>query len=210
MPVLSVISVAVPLLLPNGAGAADPVAAFSAATTLTPLIVSATRILTPESEIGSSVTLITGGAIEQKQERTLPEVLQEVPGLNVVQTGGPGGTTSVFMRGTNSNHTKVLIDGIDVGNPGAPNGAFDFAHILTWDIDRVEVLRGPQSGLYGSDAIGGVIDIITKTGSGPPRFIGILEGGSFGTFNQTALASGSLERFHTPLTSSISTQRTRR
>ena len=86
---------------------------------------------------------------------------------------------------------ETLIDGIDVGNPGSPNGAFDFAHILTSDIERIEVLRGPQSGLYGSDAIGGLIDIITKSGSGPPRLTGVFEGGSFGTFNQTALASGS-------------------
>ena len=109
-----------------------------------------------------------------------------MPGLDVVQTGGPGGQTSVFMRGTNSNHVKVLIDGIDVGNPSITNGAFDFGHLLTGDIERIEVLRGPQSGLYGSDAIGGVISITTKKGEGPPKVTASAEGGSFGTFNQTA------------------------
>src|SRR3954447_12292039 len=160
-----------------------------------PLTVTATRLPMPTSEVGSSVTVITGQEIQQGQERTLPDVLRDVSGLNVVQLGGPGGLTSVFIRGTNSNHTKVFIAGIDAGDPSTPNGAFDFAHLLTDDIERVEVLRGPQSGLYGSDAIGGVINIITRAGSGPPRFVGSLEGGSFSTFNQTGSASGSLDRF---------------
>ncbi len=147
------------------------------------------------SDLGSSVTLITSEDIQAKQQRTLPEVLNDVPGLNVVQTGSPGGQTSVFIRGTNSNHTKVLIDGIDVSDPSSPNNAFDFSQILASSIDRVEVLRGPASGLYGSDAIGGVINIITKTGSGPPHVYGTLEGGSFDTFNQTTGVSGSVNGF---------------
>ncbi len=163
---------------------------------LPPVVVSATRVPTPEDQIGSSVTVITADEIAQKQARTLPDVLAEVPGMNVVQTGGPGGTTSVYMRGTNPNHTKVLIDGIDVGDPSSIDGSFDFSQILASDIERVEILRGPQSGLYGSDAIGGVIDIVTKKGSGPAQFTGTVEGGSFGTFNQTAAVSGSIARFN--------------
>src|ERR1700694_369440 len=159
------------------------------------IVVSATRIETPVNEIGSSVTLISAGAIERNQRRTLPDVLQTVPGLNIVQTGGPGGKTSVFMRGSNSNHTKVLIDGIDANDP-SQDGVFDFGQVLTADIARVEVLRGPQSSLYGSDAIGGVINIVTKKGEGPPHFTGMLEGGSFDTFNQSASASGSISRFN--------------
>lgn len=162
--------------------------------TLNPVVVTATRVPTPESEIGSSVTVITSEDIEQKQERTLPEVLNDVPGLNVVQTGGPGGAASVFIRGANSNHTKVLIDGIDVSDPSAGD-AFDFSQILASDLARVEVLRGPASGLYGSDAIGGVINIITKSGNGPPHVYGTLEGGSFDTFNQTTGLSGSTGGF---------------
>jgi vitamin B12 transporter len=155
------------------------------------VVVSATRLPTPAAEVASSVTVITSQNIEGKQQRTLPDVLRDVPGLNIVQTGGPGGTSSVFMRGTNSNHTKVLIDGIDAGDPTSGNGSFDFAHLLTSDIERIEVLRGPQSGLYGSDAVGGVINIITKKGAGAAKLVGSLEGGSFGTFNQVGSASGS-------------------
>jgi vitamin B12 transporter len=163
----------------------------------TPITVyGATRIPTPENQLGTSVTVITGDQIEQKQQRTLPEVLQDVPGLNVVQAGSPGGTASVFIRGTNANHTKVLVDGIDVSDPSSTDGSFDFSQLLATDIDRVEVLRGPQSGLYGSEAIGGVINIITKTGNGPPKATAGAEGGSFGTFNQTAGISGSQARFN--------------
>ncbi|HEX4640516.1 MAG TPA: TonB-dependent receptor plug domain-containing protein, partial [Chthoniobacterales bacterium] len=159
------------------------------------IVVSATKIETPVNEIGSSVTVITDKEIERKQERTLPDVLRTVPGLNVVQTGGPGGKTSLFMRGTNSNHTKVLIDGIDANDP-SQDGVFDFGQVLTSDIAQVEVLRGPQSSLYGSDALGGVVNIVTKQGEGPPQFRGMLEGGSFDTFNQSASVSGSVSRFN--------------
>jgi vitamin B12 transporter len=158
------------------------------------IVVSATRIETPVNEIGSSVTVITDKEIERDQKRTLPDVLRTVPGLNIVQTGGPGGKTSVFMRGSNSNHTKVLIDGIDANDP-SQDGVFDFGQVLTSDIAQVEVLRGPQSSLYGSDAIGGVVNIVTKTGEGPAQFTGRLEGGSFETFNQSASVRGSVSRF---------------
>jgi vitamin B12 transporter len=160
------------------------------------LVVAATRIPTPELDVASSITVISADEIAARQVRTLPDLLKQVPGLNLVQTGGSGGQTSVFMRGTNSNHTKVLIDGIDLGDPSNPGGAFDLGTLLTQDIQTVEVLRGPQSGLYGSDAIGGVINIITKSGSGPAQFNAGIEAGSFDTFNQAGSVSGSLDQFH--------------
>jgi vitamin B12 transporter len=83
------------------------------------IIVSATRLPTPELEVASSVTVVTAEEIAARQERSLTDVLKDVPGLNVVRTGGPGGTAAVFMRGTNSNHTKVLVDGIDVSDPSS-------------------------------------------------------------------------------------------
>jgi vitamin B12 transporter len=160
------------------------------------IVVTATRIPTPETEIASSITVVTADDIAAKQLDTLPDVLKDVPGLNVVQSGGPGAQTSVFMRGTDSNHVKVLVDGIDVSDPGSPVDAFDFGQFLTQDIEKVEILRGPQSGLYGSDAIGGVINVITKSGSGPAQFTGSVEGGSFDTFNQSGGVSGSVDGFH--------------
>jgi vitamin B12 transporter len=160
------------------------------------IVVSPTAVETPINQIASSVTVITAKDMERDQRRTAPDALATVPGLNVVQSGGPGGQTSIFMRGTNSNHTKILIDGIDVSDPSNPNRTFDLGQLLTSDIQQIEVLRGPQSGLYGADALGGVISIITKKGEGPPRATGMIEGGSFGTFNQTAALSGSEDRFN--------------
>jgi vitamin B12 transporter len=160
------------------------------------VVITATRLPTPASEVASSITVVTAEDIAARQERTIADVLKDIPGLNVVQTGGPGGVTSVFIRGTNSNHTKVFIDGIDVSDPSNSTGAFDFGQLLTPDIERVEVLRGPQSGLYGSDAIGGVINIITKSGAGPMTLAAGLEGGTFDTFNQAASLSGAQDGFH--------------
>jgi vitamin B12 transporter len=160
------------------------------------VVVTATRIPTPEAKVASSITVITAADIAAKQQQTLPDVLADAPGLNVVQSGGAGGQASVFMRGADSNHVKVLVDGIDVSDPSSPTGTFDFGQFLTQDIDRIEILRGPQSGLYGSDAIGGVINIITKSGQGPLQATGDIEGGSFDTFNQSGTVGGADDAFH--------------
>jgi vitamin B12 transporter len=174
---------------------ADVPRGAEAAVTLSELSVSATGVPTPVDQVGSSVTVLTAETLEAQQRRTVPDALQQVPGLNVVQTGGPGGQTSVFIRGSNSNHVKVLIDGIDATDPSNPNGSFDFGQLLTDDLSRIEVLRGPQSGLYGSDAIGGAISFTTKRGEGPARASARIEGGSFGTFNQSGRISGSENGF---------------
>jgi len=164
-------------------------------TVVSPLVVSPTLTPTPIDQVGSSVTLITADDISAHQWRTLPDALETTPGLNIVQTGGPGGLTSVFIRGANSNHTEVVIDGIDVNDP-SQNGAYDFGQGLASGVASIEVLRGPQSSLYGADALGGVIDIVTPSGEGPPKLTASLEGGSFHTFNQTVGLSGSEGGFH--------------
>lgn len=177
-----------------------PGTAHAQARAIPHIVISATAIPTSADLIANSVTVITAEDLQREQRRTVPDALAKVPGLNVVQTGGPGGVTSLFMRGTNSNHTKILIDGIDVSNPSNPGRTFDLGQLQTADIERIEVLRGPQSGLYGADAIGGVISITTKKGFGPAKVTGLVEGGSFGTFNQTAQVSGSQANYNYALT----------
>ncbi len=149
-------------------------------------VITATRIETPTAKTASSLTVISGQEIENKQEASVLEALRGQPGLNVVQAGGPGAQTAVFLRGAKSEHTLVLIDGIEMNNPITPGRNFDFAHLTTDNIERIEIIRGPQSTLYGSDAIGGVINIITKKGKGKPRFGFSAEGGSFNTFREQA------------------------
>jgi vitamin B12 transporter len=167
-----------------------------AATNVTGVVVTATKIPTKKLKVADSLTVITAGDIALKQQQTLPDVLADAPGLNVVQEGGPGGVTSIFMRGTDSNHVKVLVDGIDVSDPSSTNGAFDFGQFAAGDIQRVEILRGPQSGLYGADAVGGVINIITKSGEGPPHVTLDVDGGSFATANESGGVYGQTGPFH--------------
>ncbi|MGV7032743.1 TonB-dependent receptor plug domain-containing protein [Methylobacterium symbioticum] len=190
------------LLAPAAAHAQQVAAPFANAprggedaVSLSEISVSATGVPIPTVQTGSSVSVLTADLLEAQQRRTAPDALQQVPGLNVVQSGGPGGQTSVFIRGSNSNHVKVLIDGIDATDPSNGNGSFDFGQLLTEDLSRIEVLRGPQSGLYGSDAIGGVISFTTKRGEGPARATARIEGGSYGTFNQSGRISGSENGF---------------
>ena len=176
-----------------GALAAQPAWAQSNpdnAVVLPQISVSTTGVPTPVDQLGSSVTVVTAAEIERDQRRTVPDILTNIPGVYVVQSGGPGAQTAIFMRGTNSQHIKVLIDGIDASDASTPNGAIDLAHITASDIERLEVLRGPQGGLYGANAIGGVISITTKKGMGPAKVTATVEGGSMGTFNQSAGVRG--------------------
>src|SRR5262249_15144914 len=119
---LTTLSVLIASVAPQVAAAAA--ADESSSVALPPLVITPTRLPTPENEVGSSITVISEEEIQSRQERTLPDALKDVPGLNVVQTGGPGGTTSVFIRGANANQTKVFIDGIDATNPAT--GTFNF------------------------------------------------------------------------------------
>ena len=132
----------------------------------------------------SSATVITDKDIQAQQAETVLQVLRTVPGLDVVQSGSRGNTTSVFIRGSESDHVLVLIDGVEANSTTL--GAFNFAHLTTENVERIEVLRGAGGTLYGSQAIGGVINIITKKGQGPLEAGLSLEGGN-GSTNRQAL-----------------------
>src|SRR6202048_4364459 len=153
------------------------------------VIVSATRTDIPLDQSPASVSVIGSQEIEQKQIERVSDALREVPGLSVVQTGTPGQLTSVFARGLNSAHTQVLLDGIPI-NQGLA-GQFDFANLTTDDIDRIEVVRGPQSTIYGPRAMAGVIQIFTKRGEGTPGLTLSAEGGSYGTFRESLQSASS-------------------
>ena len=157
-------------------------------------VVSPNRNATPAEESGSSFSVITQEQIQQSGQNTVAEVLRGQLGVDVVRQGGPGGLSSVFLRGANSQHTKVLLDGIPLNDPSSASRAFDFSNLTVDNIERIEVLRGPQSMVYGSDAIGGVVNIITKRGEGPLSVRATGMGGSFNT-GQTGLnVSGGDER----------------
>lgn len=160
------------------------------------ITVSAARRPVSVDDIGSSVTIITEQQIQTQQRRGLADILDRQPGLNVVQTGGVGGVTSIFMRGNNSNEVKVRMDGMDVNDGSSTSGAFDAGQFVTDGMGRIEILRGPQSGLYGADAMAGVIDITTAQGQGRFKPFVRFEGGAYGTFNQVLGARGSKGRFH--------------
>jgi vitamin B12 transporter len=159
------------------------------------IVVTATRLETPKREVASSITVITAEEMARKQQTSVIEVLRQVPSLSVAQAGGPGQVATVFIRGANSDHTKVIIDGIWVNDPISPSGGFDFGQLSTDDIERIEIIRGPQSVLYGSDAIGGVVNIITKRGKGDPHGYVKFEGGSFKTFRENVCVSGAIKQF---------------
>lgn len=145
------------------------------------------------SSIGTATSVVTGEELSRRQTRTPVEALSGLPGVAVSRTGSPAGLTQVRIRGAEGNHTLVLIDGMEANSPA--DGEFDFSNIVgTDDIERIEVLKGVQSGLYGSGAIGGVVNIVTRSGKGPLRVAGAVEAGSFGTRQASALVSGGNDR----------------
>lgn len=166
------------------------------------IVVVADLAETPLDQTGSSVTVITRADIERSQKATVLELLRQTPGLDVVQSGGPGGQTSVFMRGGASEHTLVLIDGVEMNDPSSPNGAYDFAQLGADNIERIEILRGSQSVLYGSDAIAGVISIITRDSKGQSQASFVAELGSFNTKRASAFVSSTRERVSYTLSAS--------
>src|SRR5215217_2404639 len=153
-------------------------------------VVTPTRTPQAISRAGSAVTVITADEIAKESPKSVADLLRRSPGVDVTESGGPGSSTTVRIRGAESRHTLVLIDGVRVTDPSQASAEFDFAQLVPTDIERIEVLRGPQSALYGSDAIGGVINIITRKGRGAPRLSVSSEAGSYGSTGLRAAVSG--------------------
>jgi vitamin B12 transporter len=160
---------------------------------LKPVVVTATRVPTPADAVTAAVTVISGASLRERGIRTVAAALRETLGATVVETVGPGSQTSLFLRGGESDYVKVLLDGVSLNQPG---GAYTFAHLTTDDVERIEVVRGPVSVLYGSDAVAGVVQIFTRTGprGGAPRVDAEAGAGSHGTSRVGATVTGGTAR----------------
>ena len=171
------------LVVPAPLGAQTPIDTVE----LNPVVVTATRLPRSLAGVPAAVTVLRGADLREQGIQTVFEALRDVPGAAVVQTGSFGGQTSLFMRGGQSNYVKVLVDGVPVNQPG---GSFDFANLTTDNIERIEVVRGPASVLYGSDAVTGVVQIFTRRAPGSSRSEASVRGGTYGTLAWNAEASG--------------------
>ena len=156
------------------------------------VVVSAAQVDVPLSTAPDSISVVSRGELQARQTENVADALRMAPGLSVVRSGGRGAITSLFPRGGGSNYTLVLIDGMRANSFG---GGYDFGHLSTADVEQLEIVRGPQSALFGSDAIGGVINIVTRRG-GPARGDAWLEGGNQATFRAAASGAGSVGRWN--------------
>ena len=159
------------------------------------VVVSATRAATPIEQLGDAVSVIDAEAIELQQLTTLDDVLERAPGVAITRSGGVGQNTQIRMRGFTTKHVLVMIDGVKVNNPSEADNQFGIDHLFLDNVERVEVLRGPQSGVYGADAVAGVINVVTKSPSGPTQIRGSVMGGSNDTYELRAGAQGGNEDF---------------
>ena len=167
---------------------------------LDPVVVTATMVATPLEQLGATVTVVTGDEITQYNYDRLEDVFRQVPGVQVQATGSPGKATSLSIRGGGSQRSIVLIDGLRTASPTL--GSTDIAEFTIDSIDRIEIVRGPQSTLYGADAITGVVNIITKKGQGAPSASVWVEGGNYNTFREQVNVQGAFGGFNFNVTGS--------
>jgi len=166
-----------------------------------PVSAGADIVLTPSrspqaiQRAGSAITVIRGEDIEKAPVRSTADIFRAVPGVFVTEDGGPGQAARLRIRGGEARHTLVLVDGMRANDPSNGAAEFDLNTLVAGDIERIEVLRGPQSALYGSDALGGVVNIITRKGRGGPKFSAGIESGSYGTTSGRAAVSGGTADF---------------
>jgi vitamin B12 transporter len=155
---------------------------------LTPVVVTATRIEQPIADIGTTITVVEDQQIQEQKIDRVEDMLRQVPGVQVTQSGSPGAVTDVSIRGATSAQTLILVDGVEV-NAGA-TGGFDMSNLTTDNLDRVEILRGAGGSLYGSQAIGGVVNVLSQEGEGAPTASLVSAGGNRATSRQVATVSG--------------------
>ncbi len=171
----------------------DKTLAYEKVEELPQVVITASKITEPLAEVTSDAIIITKEEIEKMNAHFVTEVLRTIPGIYVKQLGSPGKQASVFLKtSTKSGDLLVMIDGIKVNSP--TTGDFDFSSLSVDEIERIEIINGPQSTLYGSEAMAGVINIITKKGKGKPRMNLSLEGGSYGTYKPAFNLSGGTEK----------------
>jgi vitamin B12 transporter len=154
---------------------------------LAPVVTTATRVPVPQAAAPAAVTVIDGDALRARGVTHVADALREIPGVAIAQAGSAGAQTALFLRGGESKYVKVLVDGVPVNEAG---GAFDFGTLTTHNVDRIEVVRGPTSVLYGSDAVTGVVHIFTRRGRGRPRVAAAARAGTYGTYDTEATLAG--------------------
>jgi vitamin B12 transporter len=159
------------------------------------VVVTANRIQQQTSQVGDSITVISAQEQRRSQKTTVADLLALTPGVTVARNGGVGGTTSVFVRGAERDQTVVLLDGVKLNDPSGTGGGFDFANLVASEYSHIEVLRGPQSTLWGSQAIGGVVNIVTPTPEGPLSGSFSAEGGTHDMAMVRARAEAGGDRF---------------
>ncbi|MEK6554802.1 MAG: TonB-dependent receptor plug domain-containing protein, partial [Bdellovibrionota bacterium] len=165
-------------------------------TTEATIIVEAEKISSQEIEASRSAVVLDEVAIKLKRPSSVADILRDIPGIEVVRQGSIGQTTTVFIRGSKSESTLVLIDGAVANDIMAPSSGYDFSNLSPNSIARIEVYRGPQSVRFGAGALGGVINIVTKEGSGPLGLDYLVEGGTYETYRVALGLNGSSRDFN--------------
>jgi vitamin B12 transporter len=145
---------------------------------LKPVVITASRAAVPAALVPAATTVLRGADLEAHAVRTVAQALQLVPGAHIVETGSYGGQTSLFLRGGENDYVKVLVDGVPLNQPG---GGLDLAHLTTDNVERIEVVRGPASVLYGSDAVTGIVQIFTRAGAGRMQLGADARAGTYGS-----------------------------
>jgi len=185
---IALLAMAIAYADPTPTAVASPSASQHQPQKLPPVVVTATRIEQPISEIGTTVSVVDRSEIQSQQLQSVDNVLRQVPGVTVTQSGSPGTVAEVLIRGASPSQTLIMVDGVEV-NTGA-TGGFDISNLTTDNLDRVEVLRGAGGSLYGSQAIGGVVNLITQEGEGAAKASMLSEGGNRATQRQVLTLNG--------------------